>query len=155
MMRSANAISRSYPATAAASGFSLLECLFAILIVSVGVVGLLGLQSTATISMSNAKLRSDAALLANDAIALIRIDSANLLRYKLNDSAADCSAGASKSPNAVVEDWLLKISTKLPGTRRYLQHIRIEPTNLVTVIVCWKEPQDAEPHNHVAYAQIF
>jgi len=125
-------------------GFSLLECMLAMLIISLGVVGLLSLQSSSIISVHDAKMRSDAGLLANEMIGLLWVDRANLANYALNPGATDCPSGSNTSSNPVVQSWVERVK-QLPGADSYAQSVRIDTNKLVTITLCWKSPQDTEP----------
>jgi type IV pilus assembly protein PilV len=68
-------------------GVVLIEALIAILIFSLGVLGLVGLQASLTRATTSAKYRADAAYLAQDIIGTMWADSANLTQYKYGNCA--------------------------------------------------------------------
>lgn len=146
------------------AGFSLLESLLAALIVSFGVIGIMGLQSSAITSVQNANLRSEAGLLANEMIGLLWADRTRLASYTLNADGAGashhagqanpCANGSNASSNAVVGSWIAKVEAALPGAAGLAQSVTVDPSGLVSVTICWKGAQDPAPHNHSALAQI-
>lgn len=149
----------------------LLETLIAVLIFSIGVLALVGLQATAIKQVADAKLRSDASYLANQIISQIWVDRSNLANYNFNTAGTDCSfsgnaaadlaLGGSK-PQAL-KDWFGSASSpgtvwgSLPGTASTLGYVQIiadSPTGLVTVTLCWRAPQETQIHNFRATALI-
>lgn len=140
--------------TKVVAGFSVLECMLAILIVALGVVGLLTLQSTSIITVHEAKMRSDAGLLANEMIGLLWVDRANLSNYALNAAATPCTVGSNASANTVVSAWVNRVGESLPGAQEYAQSITIGTGNLVTIALCWKSPQDTLPRTYSTVSQI-
>jgi len=140
----------------------LLEALIAILLFSMGILGLMGLQAIAIKNTADAKYRTEAAFLANQIIGQMWTENpGNLLQYAHNPTTAGtCSFGGGASGNANVTAWLGNASTlgtvagNLPGATSVRQQIIVGAGNLVTVTVCWQGPQEAAPHNYVAVAQV-
>ena len=141
-------------------GSSLLEALIAILIFSMGILALLGLQATSIKNSSDAKYRADAAYLANQIIGQMWVDRANIpINYAHQHGGAVCAPTGTASANANVTAWLAQINTLLPGAASTKQQITVGALTAsgaypVTVTVCWQGPQEATPHNFVATAQI-
>src|SRR3990172_9268673 len=143
-------------------GSMLLEALIAILLFSMGILGLMGLQAIAIKNTADAKYRTEAAFLANQIIGQMWTENpANLPAYAHNPTTAGvCNFGGGASANANVTAWLGNASTlgtvagNLPGGTSVRQQITICAGNLVTVTICWQGPQEAAPHNYVAIAQI-
>lgn len=143
-------------------GSMLLEALIAILLFSMGILGLMGLQAIAIKNTAEAKYRTEAAFLANQIIGQMWTENpANLAAYAHNPTTAgNCTFGGAASGNANVTAWLGNASTlgtvagNLPGATSVRQQIIVGAGNLVTVTICWQGPQEAAPHNYVAIAQI-
>lgn len=112
-----------------ARGFALIEALIAILIFSLGALGLLGLQVSMMRATSGAKFRADAAYLANDLVGTMWVDATNLTAYR--DSCAShvpCSA------------WTAKVAATLPGGTADLT---IDPaTGRVGITIGWTVPNE-------------
>ena len=140
----------------------LLEALIALLLFSMGILGLMGLQAIAIKYTADAKYRTEAAFLANQIIGQMWADNpTNLAGYAHNPTTAGtCNFGGAASGNANVTAWLGNATTlgtvagNLPGATSAKQQITIGANNLVTVTVCWQGPQEATAHNYVAVAQI-
>ena len=153
---------RSHAGMRAQQGSVLLEAFIAILLFSIGILGLVGMQAAAMKNSAEAKNRAEAAYLANQIIGQMWADNpANLASYAHNAAAGTaCNAGGTASTNANVTAWLGNASTpgtvagNLPGATAALQQISIGANNTVTVTVCWQKPGETTPHNYVGIAQI-
>jgi type IV pilus assembly protein PilV len=110
-------------------GFALIEALIAILIFSLGALGLLGLQVSMMRATSGAKYRADAAYLANDLVGTMWVDAANLTAYR--DSCAS---------HAPCNAWTTKVAATLPGGTADLA---IDPvTGRVGITINWTVPTE-------------
>jgi type IV pilus assembly protein PilV len=156
---------RASPQLGRQSGMMLIEALIAILIFSVGILGLVGLQATAVKVSGDAKYRSEAALLANEVIGKMwtsdrtqatlqsAFSSPNGAEYKKWAWAG--SAGALQG--APADGTVLRtLPGGIPPTIVIVSgNEPINPTSLVTIKVFWQSPSDNDvQHNFVAQAQI-
>lgn len=141
-------------------GSALLEALIAILIFSMGVIALMGLQAASIKNSIDAKYRADASYLANQIIGQMWVDRANLDNYAHNPIVGTVCAptGTASTLTKVTTDWLPQIAAALPGATSAKQQISVTTplanTRQVTVTICWQGPQETNPHNFVATAQI-
>ena len=113
-------------------GFLLLEVLLAIVIFSIGILGVLGLQAVMVNHSTEANLRSIASIVAEERISEMWADPANAV---------------AKVENAT------NIEPVLPnGTRTVFR----DPVMLTryTVTVTWQLPGQSEPHRFVTVANI-
>ena len=113
------------------SGVALLEALVGILIFSIGILALMGLQAQSIRNTVEAKYRNEAAYLANQIIGQMWVDRSNLAAY-------DTGGGA--NPNMVA--WENQVANTLP---RVVAGGVNSPTitvagNQVTVTVFWQLP---------------
>lgn len=116
------------------SGVALLEALVGILIFSVGILALMGLQAQSIRNTVEAKYRNEAAYLANQIIGQMWVDRADLPAY-------DTTSGA--NPNMTA--WRALVANTLP---RVVAGGTNSPTitvaaNQVTVTVFWQMPGTA------------
>ena len=127
-------------------GATLLEALIGILIFSIGILALVGMQALAIKNMSDAKYRSDAAFLANEIIGQMWVNRASLGTY------AFAGAGA---PPVAIDSWVTSIQNSLPGVTAAanLPIITVAGTT-VTVTVRWQLPGGADVHRHITMAYI-
>lgn len=141
-------------------GSALLEALIAILIFSMGIIALMGLQAASIKNSIDAKYRADAAYLANQIIGQMWVDRANIDSYahKPSVGASICTPSGAASSYAAVTAWLAQVGTLLPNATTAMQQITVTTpytnTKQVTVTVCWRGAQETTPHNFVATAQI-
>lgn len=151
----------------------LIEVLIAILIFSIGILGIVGLQASAVKASTDAKYRSEAGLLANELIGQMWV----------SDRTQANLQTAFSSPNGVAyRTWAWEGLTSgttaapapgtvlqtLPGTQANPPVIVVTPVpspvgstsapgSLVTITIFWKmpsEPDSAASHNYVTVAQI-
>lgn len=88
-------------------GMMLLEALLGLLIFSIGILALVGLQASAISSVSDSKYRTDAAFVANALISTIWADSANASTYAYT--------GTGTLP-AALTSWNTSVQAALPGS---------------------------------------
>ena len=116
-------------------GSMLLEAMIAILIFSMGVLAIVGLQAAMVRNTAEAKYRADASYIAQQRIGLMWSDPANAANY-LEGAPAPAPAA--------------DISALLPrGTRTTTQ-----AGTQFTVTVTWQAPGEAAPHNFTTTASI-
>jgi type IV pilus assembly protein PilV len=132
------------------SGVMLLEALIAILIFSMGILAIVGMQATAIQDMGEAKYRTDAAFLSNQILAEMWGNSPSLPAYVYGGSGA--------VPVQLVP-WVNTVQARLPGAVTYPPIIALVPaTNQVTVTVRWQAARDkaasAAPHQFQSVAYI-
>jgi len=131
-------------------GSILLEALIAILIFSMGILAIVGMQTTAVKAASDAKYRSDASLLANELIGEMWVTD----RVGANLQASFQTGGARYTT------WLNNIVNNniLPGVAATPPTVVIDPTTgMVTIQVFWKLPSETAAtaaHNFTVIAQI-
>ena len=146
------------------NGSVLLEALIAILLFSMGMLALAGVQAAAIKNAAEAKYRAEASFLANQIIAQMWGENpANLASYQHNPTTgAPCTFTGGASANANVVAWLGTganpapgtVAGNLPGAPSTRQQIVIAAGNVVTVTICWQPPTDPLPRSFVSVAQI-
>lgn len=152
-------------------GVMLLEALIGILIFSVGILAMVGMQATAFSASADAKNRAEAAAFANDIISRIwmsvdRTSNASIITslnsFVLNSSGTDCAftGGQADGANTILTQWVSDVtdtSTGLLGATAAMQQIDVSSAsmNRVTVTVCWQTPQDLRPRRHQVITYVF
>jgi type IV pilus assembly protein PilV len=120
--------------TKSQAGVMLIEALLGILIFSIGILALIGMQATAVRNTADARYRSEASFLATEIIGRMWIDIADLPKFDKDYAPAF----------APRDDWATKVSVTLPGvdlagaTRPTIE--LDTTTNEVTVTVLWQQP---------------
>ena len=129
------------------AGFSLIEALVSIVIFSIGVLALIALQVTSVRQSSNAKYRSDAALLVNQLIGQMWVSDRTTTTLQTNFN----TGGASYNT------WAGTVQAQLPGAAASAPTVVVAADGQVTVRVFWKAPneQATDPeHNYTAIARL-
>ncbi len=134
-------------------GFSLVEVLVAIVVFSLGVLGLMKLQTTAVRLSTDARQRAEATFLADQLLARMLIadpSTAASFAHKPDGTVACAPTGAA-STNAVVADWLTQVTATLPRAVAAEQQVVVSSTGAatdVTVRLCWKNAEADTPHRY-------
>lgn len=117
----------------AQSGFSLLEILISVLLFSIGLLALIGMQAVVVGTTMDSEYRLQASYLTNRVIGRMWVDRANLTTYDTDNS-----------PNAFLADWLADVSTSLPGASgANAPTIQVNGAQ-VDIVVRWQRPGDGE-----------
>lgn len=125
-------------------GVMLIEALIGMLIFSIGILALMGMQAMAMRATIDSKYRSEASFLANEIIGQMWVDRSNLSAY------ADANCGST----AVCAAWVARVQSLLPNaTGANAPSIAISGQQ-VTVTVRWLRPGETGASNHVAVATI-
>lgn len=127
----------------------LIEALVGILIFSIGILAIIGMQATAMRATIDAKYRSEASFLANEILGGMWVDRANLANYATSPGTpAAC-------PAAPPCTWLARVQSILPrATGANAPTIAVAGQE-VTVTVRWQQPgTDTTVSNHTAVTQI-
>jgi type IV pilus assembly protein PilV len=127
-------------------GSVILESLIAMLIFSMGILAIVGLQGASIRNVTGAKYRTDASLLANQVIG----------QMWTSDKATAALQNNYSSPNGVMYlAWASSVQQALPGViAGTLPSIVIDGNNQVLITIQWQSPGENAPHQHVAIARI-
>lgn len=156
-------------------GFTLIEVLVALLVLSIGLLGLAALQTTSLKYNTDSYFRTQATLLAYDIIDRMRTNTTGL--YAGNYDAATSAAAAAKvsaydackasgcrcdvstancsTSSLATYDlgkWYEKISAVLPEGSTNLATVSRTASNMVTITIQWKERDILK--NHVWEVQL-
>jgi type IV pilus assembly protein PilV len=126
-------------------GVVIIENLVALLIFSMGILGIVGLLATSVKNTTDAKYRNDASLLANRIISQMWLDNKSNAALKTNYASP---SGASYIA------WKDSVADSLPDVSANPPTITIDTNNVVTVTIFWKMPSDPDKHRYVVTTQI-
>jgi type IV pilus assembly protein PilV len=118
----------------AQAGVMLLEALIGMLIFSVGILAVVGMQAMAVRAVAESKYRTDAGFLANQIIGQMWVDRANLATYVYAGSG---------TPPVAIQNWVTRVGNTLPGTTANRPTIAIDAANTVTITISWQHPEEA------------
>jgi type IV pilus assembly protein PilV len=130
-------------------GSMLLESLIAILLFSVGILAIVGLQAAAIKNSNDAKYRADAALLANQLIAQMWVADRTQLsaNYSSSITGAAVNGVATITAGPLYTVWKDKVIAALPGVTNTIPPLvnitAITGGVSVTVTLKWKLPSES------------
>jgi type IV pilus assembly protein PilV len=136
------------------SGVALLEALIGILIFSIGILAVVGMQATAIKTVSDSKYRSEAAFLANQLLTQMWTDAGNVSQYAY--------PGTGTVP-ARLTNWVSDVGTRLPGTTTAMPVVAVSGATAsgatVQITVYWQLPEEASQglpaRNYTLIASVF
>jgi type IV pilus assembly protein PilV len=139
-------------------GFTLLEVLVALVVLSIGLLGLSGLQTSSLRNNHSAFLRSQATLAITDIMDRMRAnsDAASAGNYDINygstPSAADCSSNCSAQAVADRDlvEWRSYVE-RLPGGEG---EIDVDANGVAEVRVRWADTRDGNKLEIITRSQI-
>ncbi len=126
-------------------GFTLLEVLIALLVLSIGLLGLAGLQSIGLRSTHGASLTSQASMLAYDMADRIRANPDAGATYA--GFVTDCPDPVPTTPleDADLGEWSCSIETLLPGGVGRIARVVNGAVERYTITIEWLDTQTADP----------
>jgi type IV pilus assembly protein PilV len=146
---------RRLPLRRGQRGVMLLEALIAILIFSVGILGLVGLQASVVKQSTEARMRSDASQLAEQLIGQMWSDNRSVANLKAKYNT--CTDGSCTG----YTDWATTVSNTLPGatitSATMRPSVAVDDQGIVTISILWNAVSDdpaAAPHRYNVQAQI-
>jgi len=122
-------------------GFTLVEMLVALLALSIGLLGMAGLQLTGLRNNLSSSLRSQATYLCYDLLDRIRSNRLAVLDYEI--AYADAPGAADPVADLDLEDWRAALAATLPGGEGQVD-IDGPNNNVITVRVRWDDSRGAE-----------
>jgi type IV pilus assembly protein PilV len=97
------------------SGAVLLEGLISILIFSVGILALVGLQAASMKNTTQAKMRIDASLVANQRLGQIWVDIPNMANYAEEDTEVDSLPDGKRTTSIAGDQVTVTVTWQMPG----------------------------------------
>lgn len=120
-------------------GFSMIELLVAVLIVSVGLLGIAGLQALGLRNNHSAYMRSQATILAYDGVDMLRADKDRATTGSYDTALGTAPPSCSGAVSCGLNNWLTQLQTLLPnGTGS----IAVAGNDTATIIVQWIDDRD-------------
>jgi type IV pilus assembly protein PilV len=136
---------------ASLAGSILLEALISILIFSVGMLALIGMQATTIKQVGDAKYRTDASLLANDLIGQMWLS---------DRTPANLTSQFSSPSGAAYLQWLARVTPVLAGSAAHPPSVDIrtlpgtlKPHTEVKITMQW-QLANAPLHQYILVAEI-
>jgi type IV pilus assembly protein PilV len=129
-------------------GFTLLEILIALIVLSIGLLGIAALQGIGLRTSHGAQLTSQASLLAYDMADRLRANPQGLTDYvgfSTEDTACDANPGGNLAANDLWE-WACSVQALLPGGRGAITRDAVPDTSAFryTIEIEWEDMQVAD-----------
>ena len=129
-------------------GHSMIEVLIAVLVLSIGLLGLAGLQATSLQFTHDAQILSNASILAYDIIERIHTNKSNASLYA---TGSQCGSATCCDPDAISETndvmcWTQGIQDQLPGGTGTVAGP--DADGFVTVTISWLERETGTASSH-------
>ena len=136
------------------AGFTLIEMMIALLILSIGLLGVATLQVTGQQFNYRAYIRSQATFLAYDMMDRMRANNTVLASYVNSDwsnegptpstNCADTRCNANDIATYDLNRWYQQVDTLLPGGEARIEQIQTTPIIRLSIEIRWIEDRDAE-----------
>lgn len=126
------------------AGFALLEALVALLILSTGILGTVGLQLAMTQAQGSAKSRGDAALLASELSGMMWANTSDTRNANLVSYTSAC-------PSDSCRRWHAKVARVLPQGKALVA--TDAHTGTITIALSWTSPTDGA-HTYVTSTSV-
>jgi len=135
-------------------GVMLLEALIAILIFSIGILAVVGLQAVSIKNVTDAKYRTQAAFLADKLLSQMWIDAGNIASYSY--------PGSGGVPTRLT-GWVGQVNTQLPAASTVPPIVTVTGASpagaTVSIQVRWQLPEEQSlglpPHNYTVIAAVY
>lgn len=141
------------------TGSMILEALIAILIFSMGILALVGMQAQAINNVADAKYRSTAGFLADQMVGTMWATSTSIINASnvmtiTPDPAFACNPCSGAAGNAYTQAWATSVAAALPNATGANAPIIAIAGPLVTITIAWQPPNTATTHKHVVSTYI-
>ena len=135
----------------------LLEALIAILIFSIGILAVVGLQAVSIKNVTDSKHRTEAAFLANKLLSQMWTDAGNIALYAYPGS------GVVPSRLGGPGGWMDQVNARLPAAAAVPPIVTITGASAagatVSIQVRWRLPEEQSqglpPHNYTVIAAVY
>jgi type IV pilus assembly protein PilV len=135
------------------TGVGLIEALISLLLFSVGILGMVGLQAALLQDSSDTRVRIQAGFLATSLLGMAAADAAELGCFIVNSPMT--SPCTSEDAQAHAEQWTNDVLRELPGTDTLPPTVAYDSaTGQMSVTLRWQSRGDDMVHNYVAVSQV-
>lgn len=118
-------------------GDTIVEGLVALAILSIGLLGIIGVQGTLIGTSADAQLRMEASFYAEQLLGLAIADAANANCYAFTSPCGNADASASATA------WRAELQDRLPGAASAAPTVTYDAANgQFAVVVQWRHPSD-------------
>lgn len=115
-------------------GIALIEVLISVLLLSLGIIALVGLQAAMNKNTTQTKLRGEASFLANQLIGQMWVDQTNLSEYKTTET------GCQDTNATNCTKWYALVQRNLPKGSAVVKVVG----NEVNIVINWQLPSETK-----------
>lgn len=135
------------------AGVGIIEALISLLVFSIGILGMIGLQATLLQDSSDNRVRIQAGFLGTSLLGMAATDPANAGCFIVNSAAT--SACLSTDAQELAQLWTAEALSALPGSATLPPVVAYDlGTGQMTVTLRWRSPGDDMAHNYVVVSQV-
>jgi type IV pilus assembly protein PilV len=132
-------------------GVMLIEALLAILIFSIGILAVVGMQSVAIKDVAQAKYRSEAGFLADELVAQLWTDNGNIAAYNWPQGG---------SLPTRLQTWAGRVNSKMPGGLQPVVTVTgaTAQGGTVQIQIFWQMPEEVSQgtqHSYTVLASVY
>lgn len=122
-------------------GIMLIEALVAVLLLAIGVFGTMALQARASSALSEAAMRAEATIAAEQLLGVMTSDQANLSAYVL---------AAGGTPGAALAPWYAATRARIPGAAITVAVIpdAADQRTEVDIVIGWQRKAGEQSNTH-------
>ena len=134
-------------------GGGLIESLIALVVLSVGILGLVGMQANLLQQNTESRVRMQAGFLASSLLGMAAANPENVGCYIVNSAAS--AACASADAQAQATGWTTEVMNGLPDAASVPPEVAYDNTSgQLVVTLRWRVAGDASVHNFSAATQV-
>lgn len=133
-------------------GFTLTEILVALVIISVGLLGVAGLHSMSLRNNFDALIRSHASALADEIADRMRTNRTRALAGDYNITIDATRTGTTLADTDLIS-WKTRLAAQLPNGKGSIA-LAVAPSRLVTITIQWGERDQTDPVTFVTQTEI-
>lgn len=153
-MTAAESFHRTAAAPRRQRGMMLIEALIALLIFSIGILGIIGLQASAVQQSTDAKNRAEAAYLADQLMGRMWVDNRSVANLQAKYQSCGSSCAGYWAWYGTVKATLPGVADDIPDTQ---PEVTVDNAGIVTISLSWRATGDdaaTPPHSFHIQAQI-
>jgi len=135
------------------TGGGLVEGLMSLTVLSIGILGIVGMQATLIQENSESRIRMQAGFFASSLLGMAAANPQNVGCYIVNDTqSVPCTSGDAQ---AQATSWVNQVEGVLPGSTGVPPQVSYDSASgQLTVTLRWQMVNDTTVHNYVSATQV-
>lgn len=129
-------------------GVSLIEILVAIVILSIGLLGLARLQGNALKANHSAYMRAQASMMAHEMLDIIRVDRNSAAGGSYSGNFTIPPETNNQLANNELSRWVFYVTSRLPDSSADIEVTGAPGAEIVTISISWDDSRGEEPQEN-------